>query len=212
MKFLSYYSVCLASLLGLSSCKKENDEQPTPAPSAMTVVVSDELKSYALFKPGSYWIYKNTSDNSIDSIYVKAVDTFSNSTNAYCHITFGFEDSIPTYYHLFGHFLLMKEYTKESVHVNGVPMFMSDTTVLVNPGNYGISENRSLGLVNIQNQNYDSCRYVKCMNRNYYAASQTYFDHTCELIWRKHIGVLKFQQSGLAGLDSWELIRYDVIQ
>jgi hypothetical protein len=212
MKSILHCIIFLVFLLGFSSCKKDEDEVVPPVSPGIVLEPSAELKAYALFKPGSYWIYKNTTDNSIDSLYVKAIDTFSNSTNAYCHVTFGIEDSIPVYYHLFGHFVLMKEYTTESVHVSGLPMFMSDTTVLVNPGNYGISENRSLGFVNIQKQNYDSCRYIKCMNRNYYAPSQTYFDYTCELIWKKHIGIIKFQQSGHPDLNSWELIRYDVRQ
>jgi hypothetical protein len=212
MKFLLHYSVFLVFGLSLISCKKDKNEQVNPDPEVKLLEPSEELKSYAFFKPGSYWIYKNTTDNSIDSLYVLTVDTFLSPININYHIKFGLKDSVPKFPELFGHFVLMNQKVKEFVHVNGIEGFINDTTLLVNPGNYGISENRSLGLVNIQNQNYDSCRYIKAMNRVLASFSQDFFDYTCEVIWKKHIGILKFQQSGYAGLDSWELIRYDVIQ
>lgn len=210
MKTILHCTAFLVFLLGFSSCKKENDAQPNPELVANPVVLSDELKSYGLFQPGSYWIYKNTNDNTLDSIYVTAANLLPNS-RVFLQIEFGLNDTVPENYRPFKRFHLVKDRSEE-VLVDGLNLFRVDSTYLVNPSENGISENSSISPVLVQNQNYGTCRRIKFKTINYHAASQTYFDHTFELFWKPHIGIVKMIQSGHSSLDSWELVRYDVKQ
>jgi hypothetical protein len=210
MKSLFFCLVCLAFITLSVSCKKDKDEQPTPAP-AEPVVLSEELKSYGLFQPGTYWIYKNTSDNSIDSIYVTAVGLLPISGEN-LQIKFGMNDTLPQYYNPFKTFVLGNNDKREEILVDGLNLFRTDSTYLVNPTEIGVSENSSVGPLLVQNQNYGTCRRIKFKTLNYHAASQTHFDHTYEVFWKPHIGIVKMVQSGHSSLGSWELIRYDVKQ
>lgn len=58
------------------SCKKE--EIPRPVESPMSYI-SDELKAWGLFMPGSYWIYRDTITGHYDSVYVSSVDHYMTS-------------------------------------------------------------------------------------------------------------------------------------
>ncbi|MBK6521652.1 MAG: hypothetical protein IPG08_04605 [Sphingobacteriaceae bacterium] len=78
MKFCILF--ILSFLFVFFSCKKEED----PAPIVRTdVLVSSSLKDWGYFKKGSYWIYKDSIDNSIDSVYVTSITVSTSTTTAH---------------------------------------------------------------------------------------------------------------------------------
>jgi hypothetical protein len=68
MKKLLYFILALGLWLAFA-CKKE--EKPVHS------TVSAEMKAWAVFSPGSYWIYQNDSTYELDSVYVIKNDTFT---------------------------------------------------------------------------------------------------------------------------------------
>lgn len=60
----------LATVLTLtSSCKKEEEEVGPPTSLATTLEIHPENQGH-LFKPGTFWVYRNDSTNAIDTISV----------------------------------------------------------------------------------------------------------------------------------------------
>jgi len=70
------------------SCKKDTSSPVSPicncpvnCPPAPTFVarsyyrISKEAKAYAMFKPGTYWIYQDSASANLDSVYVTKLDT-----------------------------------------------------------------------------------------------------------------------------------------
>lgn len=66
-----YLLALLMPVLGIISCKKT---EVTPPEEFKINYISDELKAWGLFKPGSYWIYRDTITGHTDSVYVKSID------------------------------------------------------------------------------------------------------------------------------------------
>jgi hypothetical protein len=52
-------------VLILFSCRQEK-----PKPPSYTIVLSQTLKDYAYFRPGTYWIYEDSASHALDSVYV----------------------------------------------------------------------------------------------------------------------------------------------
>ncbi|MCK9423693.1 MAG: hypothetical protein M0Q38_13955 [Bacteroidales bacterium] len=60
-KYGLFFFICLGLLNFIVSCKKT---------STLHYVISEEFKAWADFQQGSYWIYYNKINQSIDSTYV----------------------------------------------------------------------------------------------------------------------------------------------
>jgi len=56
----------LISLLAISGCKKHDDYDGMKPP----LLIPDEVKSYSLFQPGTYWVYIDSVSERVDSVYV----------------------------------------------------------------------------------------------------------------------------------------------
>ena len=59
----------------ITSCKKKQ--------AVVTDYIPSELKEYALFQPGSFWIYKNENTGKIDSTYISKKPEFDNYSASY---------------------------------------------------------------------------------------------------------------------------------
>lgn len=72
---MNRYIILLFFLLCLFSCKKNEQSQQSPCESATecTQVVIDTSMNGFLFLPNSYWIYKNDSLNTLDSVVLQSV-------------------------------------------------------------------------------------------------------------------------------------------
>ncbi len=78
MKFCILF--ILSFLFAFTSCKKDED---TPPVVRTDVLVSSSLKDWGYFKKGSYWIYKDSIDNSLDSVYVTSITVSTSTTTAH---------------------------------------------------------------------------------------------------------------------------------
>ncbi len=78
MKIPKYYPGLFLTLLGVlfvfqgSRCKPD---PPKPHPTIRRSFYLGGVKDYLYFKPGSYWIYKNTVTNEIDTVKQVVMDT-----------------------------------------------------------------------------------------------------------------------------------------
>ena len=69
------FVVLIAAILTISSCKRESGGNPESNISIYNI--PQDFKDYFYFAPGSYWIYENQRNHSIDSVYIVS----RNSTN-----------------------------------------------------------------------------------------------------------------------------------
>lgn len=65
LKTLCAVSTAAFLVVGALACKKEGDFIP----------IQPELKAAFLFKVGSYWIYRDTLNQTLDSVYLERVDS-----------------------------------------------------------------------------------------------------------------------------------------
>jgi hypothetical protein len=77
--------ISVAQLIGIS-CKKKNESPIFPAKPVKVTPIASSLYKYADFKNNSYWVYRDSTANSVDSFYVvnyvKSGDTLSSSLDS----------------------------------------------------------------------------------------------------------------------------------
>ena len=61
-------------MIVFSSCKKEEDTPVKPAVQNIYHSLDTSLTHYK-FKPGTYWVYRNDSTSSLDSIIIDSVES-----------------------------------------------------------------------------------------------------------------------------------------
>jgi len=68
--------ISLAVILFITciSCKKNESEKPVPIP-VKEIFLHPDATSYLHFKPGSYWVYKDSVSQAIDSVYIIQYNT-----------------------------------------------------------------------------------------------------------------------------------------
>ena len=85
MKKLAYIIIIIATCFTvLISCKKDKPIQP---PVYSNYTPSQPVKDYAIFKPGTYWVYQDSTTHLLDSVWVyyykETTDTFKKAENQY---------------------------------------------------------------------------------------------------------------------------------
>ncbi len=68
MKITQTASCLLVALAGLVGCEKPERNVPI-------VPIPREVKTYTVFKPGTWWVYQDSSSNIIDSVWVEKSDS-----------------------------------------------------------------------------------------------------------------------------------------
>lgn len=66
-----FFTFCLASvcgLLALYGCKKNEEKD--------IIQVADEVKEYLVFKPGSFWVYRDTVTGNLDTVTLIRASSF----------------------------------------------------------------------------------------------------------------------------------------
>jgi hypothetical protein len=126
---LKYLIVISSLAIILYSCKKEEDPNPEFTPEI--IPINDSLKEYYSFKPGTWWVYRDLSDNSRDSIIVSQntawtyslYQTYNNTTKYYEQIDiklYGATHETDKY------FLLTNQYRIEFNEWEGISVFGYD--------------------------------------------------------------------------------------
>jgi len=77
----------------LHSCTKEHAPDPTtnaPAPGeTWPLRIPDEMKAYVEFKPGTYWVYRDSISGQLDSVYVTTYDAGFDTSTGHIYYDWG---------------------------------------------------------------------------------------------------------------------------
>ena len=209
--YLAYYVLIVALF---SFCKKDNKTEPAAQNirPEKTIYVSNELKEWAYFNIGSYWIYKDSINNTLDSVYVyKITSAFKtqlalDTNRIYEEITIWFGG-----YSAVMDWILSGNTIRRVVGVNNVmQIFNLDTTLTVNLPAYGTNKNYSISNFSVLNTNYGN---VRCFAFKYlfFNPHQTNFDVYETNYWKKNIGIVK-SLYGQPNSSIRKLLRYHVTQ
>lgn len=207
----SYTLFILSFLFVFTSCKKEED----PAPVVRTnVLVSSSLIGWGYFKKGSYWIYKDSIDNSIDSVYVTSITVSTSTTTAHNveNIIIRFND--PEY-----------DYALVSYPYDRLEKRGAWNTIIFNPAYtsttsaYGSGINNNYNVDTLKNVAGNTYADLRCIYYSYQYASQsstTYLWEVERAYWKKNVGRVKkcpFPSTPLTiNYHAYELLRYNVLQ
>lgn len=218
-KVVLFLCVVLTILFSFCQKKDPNPSQPSanttsgtysnPPKPYRTEYISKELREWAVFNVGSYWIYNDSINGIIDSVYVSSIDsTFYRynslqdsdivyeSINVHFGSTYGFSDySLNTGDYIFGS--------------NRVSVFKLDTAKT----SVTIWANIDIPQLSVFGNNYNNVRYFYFWENH--QAQSAFFIITEKNYWAKNIGVIKRRgyQSYYGGFNqNLELIRYNVAQ
>ncbi len=223
LKSVIFLIVCMVFFM---SCKKSandpvlasNTNSPTattssPPKPTKTIYISNELKQWAYFDVGTYWIYKDSTDNSLDSIYVY------NVTSEFK--TYPAQDTNRIYEEIR---IWFRGYTVDLDWIlkeNGIERFGGkysrmrvfdlDTSSIAQLPAYGANKNYSISNFNVLNTNYGN---VRCFGFKYFFNGYNHtpsFDYYEINYWKKNIGIVK-KLAGQYSDYSSSLLRYNIVQ
>jgi hypothetical protein len=194
MKLLCLISVVIASLFGVLGCKKCEDR-----------LVRPDIKQYFFnFKPGSYWIYKNTQNSDIDSVYVVSRDSLVlNDGRTDCfqeYITVGlkgFAKNKIFSYQIFGWTNNSQISRKSEIDYNGDYKFLNQEKII----NGKVYQN----LIGIDHTCLSyQCPGCGCDNKTFR------FQH---LYFAKNVGLVSWEADyhPTYGSVVYELVRYEIV-
>lgn len=206
MKFCVYI---LAILFVFLSCKKEEDPQPV---SRTDFPVSAAIKSWGYFKKGSYWIYKDSLDNTLDSIYVTNVSVTTSTTNTHNVENFSIEFNDPYYNYALVSYpfdRLEKRAIINMVIFN--PSYSSTTTTYGGGINYNYDVD---SLKNVAGNTYADLRYIYYSYQYSSTTNSSYIWEVDRSYWKKNVGRIKkcFMPGTPTSYRANELLRYSVQQ
>ncbi|MDZ4664876.1 MAG: hypothetical protein SGJ15_08380 [Bacteroidota bacterium] len=209
MKFITLF--ILSFICVFTSCEKEED----PVPVVRTdVLVTPALKEWGYFKKGSYWIYKDSIDNSIDSVYITSITVSTSTSTAHNieNITIRFND--PDY-----------EYALCSYPYDRIERRGARNTIIFNPvytattSTYGYGINNNYNVDTLKNVAGNTYANLRCIYYSYQYASQsstTYLWEVERAYWKKNVGRVKkcpFPSTpSTINYHAYELLRFSVLQ
>ncbi|MDP4281720.1 MAG: hypothetical protein Q8867_06165 [Bacteroidota bacterium] len=204
-KNAKYIITIIVIILGFNiSCKKEK---------SYTYYISQELKTYAVFQPGSYWVYKNELTGVLDSSYINIPPGYT-YTHLGEHLSDPIWESCNTLY--CGNFIYSSYVDQDKYAIDfyswGSTCLMSNK---FKPGFlYEIQSNMYFKDVDeIDSLVINNNKYYHVLNTQY--LSKSIFDgdsiiYSYYLV--KSLGLIKISKK-VHNIDtSWSLLRYHVVQ
>lgn len=221
MKNIVYLCFAASMLLMLQASSCTKPENPKVDCSNNTILLPQLAKDIFIFNKGSWWMYKNTNTNELDSIYVDYV--LRNADN---------------YFKNFGGFL------DKCYETNSISLVSNNIGVI----NFGISPSTPDGIKKIENTEFLISTYTDLKQNGYYKfffkgdsliqspqigssivfkdsvsiQNNSYYnvmihligpnniDFYEEAIYSKKIGLIRFKRSDNG--SEWELVRYNVLK
>jgi hypothetical protein len=209
---VKFYISILAVLIVFSACKKK-EEDPPPV-QRTDFPVSASIKSWGYFKKGSYWIYKDSIDNSFDSIYVTNVTVNTSTTTAHNVENISIEFNDPAYNYA------LVSYPFDRLEKRGIvntiifnPSYTSTTTT------YGSGINNNYDVDTLKNVAGNTYAGLRCIYYSYQYSSNSSSNYIWEVdrsYWKKNLGRVKkcpFPSTPItSNYHAYELVRYNVLQ
>jgi hypothetical protein len=206
------FYISILTVLIFFSCKKQ-DEDPPPTPRT-DFPVSAAIKSWGYFKKGSYWIYKDSVDNSFDSVYVTNITVSTSTTTAHNveNISIEFNDAAYNY--------ALVSYPFDRLEKRGIV-----NTIIFNPAytsttsayGSGINDNYDIDtLKNVAGNTYSGLRCIYYSYQYSSNSSSSYIWEVDRSYWKKNVGRVKkcpFPATPFTvNYHANELVRYNVLQ
>ncbi|MGE5425191.1 MAG: hypothetical protein ACM3N9_07490 [Syntrophothermus sp.] len=209
---------CLLLLLPvlLSGCKEKDEVQAPPAIQNPNYLLSDECAEWVIFKPGSWWIYKNEQKQTTDCTYFKHGPYLQ-------EINYNDGKHQSQWFYVTSDFLLRyglvgakggnlmgvwkKNYTRmlTSLSQEALP----DSVVNGTFKNENVHETNSsyiliekLPVYSLNGKSYNNVIHTKIQ----------YYNSFREFFWAKHVGLLRLREQLQNSDTTWSLVRYKVNQ
>jgi len=187
----------------ITSCKKKQ--------AVVTDYIPSELKEYALFQPGSFWIYKNENTGKIDSTYISKKPEFDNYSASYdnntitelCQVfydgSFLFKTNLsPSIYDI-----LFTDYGFEAINSRS---FQPNQLFQLN----GATTLKYFPLVDSMKFDNNTFHNVFVTQWQYINLQRDTFKNTSYFV--KKVGLIKFNHKEPNADTTWHLINYKAVQ
>lgn len=221
-KFLNNINCIFLTIILLTSCEKFDYEKYFEQPQTPL----EDLPSYSYFKTGTYWIYKDSVTNSLDSIYVFADTNYlyhqTNTTQAegdymfYGYRAYSNYDSCVYYYSIsMGYYIIETKEVGVLLKKYKGPNYIGATYTMTNrfvEGDHiiyyaaqGITYFKSLFDVYTVNQNQ-----YQNVAQFFHSKNETDSLHPTLYYFAKNVGILEKRRVDNSSV--WKLIRSNIIQ
>jgi len=201
-RFLFVSIILLLFSLSITECKKKQ---------VVTEYIPGELKEYALFQPGSFWIYKNENTGTFDSTYISekpeftyySESSYDNTITEICHIFYNGPFIQTTYLDPYTYTMGFIRYGFEAIQSNSfVPgrIFQLD----------GATTLKYFPLVDSMTLSNKTFHNVFVTQWQYITSQGDTFRNTSYFV--KKIGLIKFNHKEPNADTTWHLINYHTLQ
>jgi len=207
MKYISIFFQFLVfySFFFISGCKEKHDE--IPIKKLDTIYITSIMKKYSVFKPGSYWIYKNEISGSIDSNFI------TSTRSSYDKIKSDTVIESFTSYHR-GDFIqnLTCEANQCWLMTSGSytgPFLINDNfhdNFIDSLNDYQIFKNVKMFDTLIINGK----TYLNVLNTQYSDYSFNLFEYELTFYLGESIGIIKYREKTNGHDSTWSLLRYNI--
>lgn len=209
-------------LLVVSACRKEEDTEPKPTPTAPPTqynYLSGSITPYK-FKAGSYWIYENDSTGSLDSIIVDSVSTgfFESVPNVHGTTGSTLTEFYKMYFHDFGtsqlyNQTLMNNYLVRNYSGNWSNFYGQAVYATNSP--LGTSSNGMTIIAKFLSMNIGVNIFSNVDEVLIIAADQSFpeFTYDTYLHYCDSVGLIKKETEISPGnIESWSIKRWNIIR
>ena len=187
--------------------------------------ISDGMKEYFSYKPGSYWIYKNDSTGSFDSTYVYSYHDYNFKNTQGINIellNINFKSQFLAEFDIYyvscqGPDYFVVGHVDPTLPPGGgglafYPGWPSNTKVVPNCGPGDIFFYKTLTKDTINNNIYNNVLYTELQSTDSSSTSEYYYIR--KLHFEKNIGIVKYFEIDRYNniRNAYSLVRYKVIQ
>jgi hypothetical protein len=192
----------LMILLPNLGCKKKQ---------VVTEYIPNELKEYALFQPGSFWIYRNEITGGTDSTYISNKPEFTYHSEGYddytipeiCHLLYDGSFFISTQLEPHRYYIFINRYEFEAIQPTS---FVPNQIINL----YGGATLRYFPLIDSMTINNNTFHDVFVTQHQFISLTSDTFTNTSYFV--KKIGLIKFNRKIANADTTWHILNYHAIQ
>lgn len=205
-------TIILICLIVFISCvKKKVPVEPTVY--IKTVNLSNQIKAFGYFKVGSYWIYRDSTNTVLDSVYV----TTASITTKEFQINdtlYKVETATVTFNNFLNKFTLCS-WPNDNISTKqnwGYTIFEIDTSHVTSVIGDGLNINKSLSSLSVLSNTYVNVREIYFSYK--FLGSGPYVWYVENNYWCKNIGIIKrrIYNAPLMTYSTYELLRHNIVQ
>lgn len=217
MKKIVFFLWAMILTVALPSCKKDKASDD-PSKPIKEVRITTEQRAYGYFLNGSYWIFRDTVTNSLDSFYVARQQV--NYTERLINDTLFRFESIHTFLAGSTHSMIIGMVSDPVMYPNPESViFLTYSKYTAGPSVLHSTNSYSIGNASISNSIYSDS--VDVQNKWYKHIRTSYFSHAIDspnelatgiAQWQKNGGLIKLKSVYNGSEKNLQLIRRSILQ